>query len=106
VPYFIFMQHPIFIYGTLRDPEVRRQVFGRLVTGTPDHLDGYGLAQIEVDGQPYPNIVLEDGAAVAGEVIELSDDELHRADAHETAAYARRAFVLASGKAVEAYIAA
>lgn len=99
------MTHPIFIYGTLRDPAVQQDVFGRLVEGTPDHLDGYGLAQIEVDGKPYPNVVLEDGAAVAGEVIELTDDELRRADEHETAAYYRRAFVLASGKAVEAYIA-
>lgn len=99
------MSHPIFIYGTLRDPAVQQEVFGRLLAGTPDHLDGYGLAQVEVEGLPYPNIVLEDGSAVAGEVVMLSDDELRHADAHETAAYERRAFVLASGKAVEAYIA-
>lgn len=100
------MTHPIFIYGTLRDPAVQQDVFGRRIEGAPDHLDGYGLAQIEVEGMPYPTIVLEEGSAVAGEIIELNDDELRRADEHETAAYARRAFVLASGKAAEAYIAA
>lgn len=99
------MTHPIFIYGTLRDPAVQREVFGRVVPGVPDHLDGYGLGEAETRDGRYPNLVPEEGSAVAGEVIELDDEELRRADAHETDAYARRAFVLASGRAAEAYVA-
>ncbi len=99
------MTRPIFIYGTLRDPAVQREVFGRVIEGTPDHLDGYGLGEVETRDGRFPNLFLEEGSAVAGTVVELDEDELRRADDYETDAYERRAFVLASGRAAEAYIA-
>lgn len=98
------MTHAVFIYGTLREPAVQQEVFGRRIDSRPDHLDGYGLTEIIVDGRKYPDLVVEEDAAVKGDVIDLSDDELRRADEYETSAYERRTFVLASGAVAYAYI--
>ena len=98
------MKRPVFIYGTLRDPAIQRAVFGRQLESVPDHLDDHGLAMIQVDGKPYPNVVPEEGSAVEGDVVALTEDELRSADEYETAAYERRAVVLASGTAAEVYI--
>lgn len=98
------MTHALFIYGTLREPAVQQEVFGRALDSRPDHLDGYGLTQITVEGRNYPDLVVEEDAAVKGDVVALSDDELRRADEYETSAYDRRTFVLASGTAAYAYV--
>lgn len=98
------MTHAVFIYGTLREPAVQQEVFGRLLESRSDHLDGYGLTQITVEGRNYPDLVVEEDAAVKGDVVELTDDELRGADEYETSAYERRAFVLASGAVAYAYV--
>jgi gamma-glutamylcyclotransferase (GGCT)/AIG2-like uncharacterized protein YtfP len=98
------MTHALFIYGTLREPAVQQEVFGRSLESRSDHLDGYGLTDITVEGKRYPDLVVEEDAAVKGDVVELNDDELRRADEYETDAYERRTFVLASGTVAYAYI--
>lgn len=98
------MTHAVFIYGTLREPAVQQEVFGRSLDSRSDHLDGYGLSQITVEGRNYPDLVVEEDAAVKGDVVELTDDDLRRADEYETSAYDRHAFVLASGTVAYAYI--
>ena len=98
----------LFSYGTLRDPAVQLATFGRLLDGRPDALVGFAQAQHEVDdpafvaasGQARHAIVRRPGRdddRVPGTVLELTDDELARADAYEPAGYVRIAARLASG---------
>ena len=106
----------LFSYGTLRQAEVQRAVFGRTLAGTPDALTGFALATVEIDD---PDVVTLSGKAthlilrrdttapaIPGEALEITDADLPPADAYETSAYARIAVTLASGRAAFVYVAA
>ena len=62
----------LFVYGTLRDPAVQERIIGRLISGIPDVLHGYGKEQIMSDGALYPIIVPVPGLSVDGAVLELT----------------------------------
>ena len=105
----------LFSYGTLRQPEVQRAVFGREISGTPDALTGFVLATVEIDdpdvvevsGKAVHSILLPGaGPAIAGVALDILPEDLAPADAYETAAYARVVVTLASGRAAYAYVAA
>jgi len=38
----------LFSYGTLQDPKVQHETFGRLLVGEPDGLSGWHETQIEI----------------------------------------------------------
>ena len=94
----------LFSYGTLRDPTVQRHVIGRVVRGTPDALVGYAKARVVIDGTTYPILQPSDGGVVEGEVLELSDEELHSADKYETDAYRRVKVTTKKGVEVWVYV--
>lgn len=98
----------LFSYGTLRQPEVQRALFGREVASAPDALTGYALstvligdpAVVETSGLEEHLIVSETGDPadrVEGIVLTLTPAELAAADAYETADYARVTVTLSSG---------
>jgi hypothetical protein len=104
----------LFSYGTLRDAAVQMSLFGRLLRSQPDELVGFERSTIEVDD---PDLVTSGGTAthaivkrtgneasrVLGAVLEVTDDELARADRYEPPPYERIATVLASGKQAWVY---
>ena len=108
--------HLVFSYGTLRQPEVQRALYGREVPTTDDALPGYRLdwlritdaAVIATSGSDrHPILRPGQGTdAVAGACIELTDPELAATDAYEVADYARREVALASGRTAWVYLAA
>jgi hypothetical protein len=86
-------------------------LFNRLLSGTPDTLLHYRLAQIKISdqdgtGHHYPAAFYTGNPRdqIAGMVYQLSDDELLRADLYETQAYVRQEVQLVSGKQAWAYI--
>jgi gamma-glutamylcyclotransferase (GGCT)/AIG2-like uncharacterized protein YtfP len=85
---------------------VQHRVFGRLVGGVRDALDGFELGRITIDGGEYP--VLRPGGAtrIEGLVLRLTDEDLAKTDAYETAAYARVEVTLVSGRSAFVYVAA
>lgn len=103
----------LFVYGSLRQPEVQRALFGREVGAAPDVLGGYALGWVTIDD---PDVVAKSGSAthrivdatgdpadrVEGWVLKLSTTELAAADAYETKDYARFAVRLESG--IEAFV--
>ena len=95
----------VFIYGTLRDAVIQRSLFGRVLVGSPDALEGYALATTRVKGSAFPNIVPAAGGSVEGEVVAADAEQLRRMDGYETDAYLRKRVVLASGIRAWAYIA-
>ncbi len=93
----------LFVYGTLQDPQVQTRVFGRIVQGQADTLPGYRKAEIAIDGSVYPFAVEDSSGVIAGQVIEVTPDELVRIDAYEGSEYRRLRVRLGSGRATWVY---
>jgi gamma-glutamylcyclotransferase (GGCT)/AIG2-like uncharacterized protein YtfP len=98
------MLHKLFVYGTLTQPNVQREVWKRTIQGSPDALDGYTRTNIAVDGVTYPLIIPKTGSHVDGIVLELDDQELIKVDAYETD-YQRILVTLQSGTRAWVYAA-
>ena len=99
----------LFCYGTLRDPEVRRTVFGRTLDGEADALRGHELGTAVIDGTAYRTLVASDrpDALVEGLVLPLRDGDLARVDAYEGSTDYRRVTVrLESGRLAFVYVSA
>ena len=98
----------LFSYGTLQREDVQRSTFGRPLRGRPDALLGFARSTVTIDD---PAFVAASGRAehavvrftgrsedrVPGTALEVTDDELARADAYEPAGYTRVLAPLASG---------
>jgi hypothetical protein len=98
----------LFSYGTLQQPTVQLETFGRRLSGWADEIVGFELTVFHVDD---PAFVARSGKAdhaivrftgnngdrVQGSVLNVTDDEIARADAYEPAGYARMEATLASG---------
>jgi hypothetical protein len=106
---------PLFSYGTLRQPEVQRGTYGRLLDGRPDALTGYRLAPLTItdpavvalSGAPVHMIARRTGDPadrIAGVVFALTPAELEATDAYEGDAYARIEVGLESGIRAFIYI--
>lgn len=93
----------LFAYGTLLDAAIQLEVFGRMLTGVPDQLQGYELHQNAVEGI-YPDIESssDNRAVVSGYRFIIQPYELTLADAYETELYIRKWVTLNSG--VEAWV--
>ena len=105
----------LFSYGTLRQPEVQRVNYGRLLEGRPDALRGYRLAPLAISD---PEVVRISGKAVhsiacrsddpadliEGIVLRLSAAELAATDRYEVDVYARIEAELASGTRAFVYV--
>ncbi len=110
------MTHVLFSYGTLRQPQVQRELFGRVVPTVPDHLVGHRVewltitdAAVIATSGSHRHPVIRPGDpqdTVAGHRLELSDAELECADAYEVDDYTRVAIRLASGLDAWVYMAA
>jgi hypothetical protein len=98
----------LFSYGTLRQPEVQRATFGRLLRGHDDELVGFELAVLTVEdaafvaasGKADHAIVRFNGrdeSRVRGMALVVTDEELAQADRYEPEGYTRVATRLASG---------
>ncbi|MGZ5397395.1 MAG: gamma-glutamylcyclotransferase family protein [Mycobacterium sp.] len=78
----------LFSYGTLRQPGVQRDVFGRELDGRPDAIVGYDL----------------DYAAIEGTVYAVTEDDLVAADDYEVDDCERIAVPLRSGDHAWVYV--
>ncbi len=109
------MAHRVFSYGTLRQPEVQRALYGREVPTVADTLPGWRLDWLPITDPEVVRIsgsdrhpILRRGEpheAVEGAYLELADDELEVTDAYEVDDYVRTAVVLGSGAQAWAYLA-
>jgi gamma-glutamylcyclotransferase (GGCT)/AIG2-like uncharacterized protein YtfP len=93
---------------------VQLSTFGRVVEGQADELVGFRQSLIEIadpafvaeTGKSHHAVVKFDGnddSRVSGTVLELSAEELARADAYEPDGYRRVEVTLASGKQAWVY---
>ena len=103
----------LFSYGTLRQPEVQRELFGEVVASSPDTLHGWVEREVVISDPEvvrlsgsavHPALVRGEGQPIAGAVLELTDAQLAAADAYEVSDYARAEVTLASGRATFVYV--
>lgn len=106
----------LFVYGTLRDPEIQKEIFGRVVPMVPERLSGYRLEHIEIEnpyvletsGMSIHRILVADANAtepIDGFSLEITENELARADIYEDADYTRVLAPLESGRSAFVYVA-
>lgn len=107
----------LFSYGTLRQANVQRATFGRLLEGRPDALAGYSLSPMRITD---PHVIATSGAAIhtiarpssdsagriEGLVFRVTAAELDAADRYESGPIRRIAVRLESGEEAFAYVAA
>lgn len=106
----------IFSYGTLQDEDVQLKTFGRTLHGEKDLLHGYEPSLVPIADATvaarlrrthHDNITStgDEWSSVQGTALEVSDDELVKADALEAEFnYARIEVALSSGKTAWVYV--
>lgn len=92
----------LFTYGTLQEASIQLRLFGRVIEGRAAVMRGYKRAQIRL-GEVYFVAVPAENEEIAGQVLELSPEELHRCDVYEGAAYLRERGHLSDGSLVWIY---
>ena len=97
----------LFVYGTLKNPEVQKLVIGRVADSSKDTLPGYRLEKIYIDGETYPILVPDQKQKkpIEGLLLSVSDEEMKKIDMYETEIYERKNFALKSGKKAFVYLA-
>ena len=109
------MKEYLFSYGTLQKEKVQSELFGRLLKGTKDTLNGYKLSTIEIKDesvlskseQQYHLIAIpskNNSDSIEGIVLEVSEEEVLIADKYETDDYKRVKLILESRKEAWVYV--
>lgn len=110
------MSENLFSYGTLQKDSVQMELFGRLLGGAKDVLEGYQISLIEITDEAFlakgeerfqRTLAASENAAdlIEGTVFEISEAELHLADTYEPDNYKRVKVRLRTGKEAWIYIA-
>lgn len=106
----------LFSYGTLQKENVQVELFGRILKGSADSLEGYIVSSIEIKDEDFLSKGEEKYQLTAvvsknkmdqinGTVFEITEKELNRADTYEPAGYKRIKVSLQSGKETWIYLA-
>lgn len=95
------LRYRVFVYGTLLDAGVRRQVTGRALSGCTAVLPGYRRYRLRQ--RCYPAIVAEPGATVSGLLLNVDPPRLAALDRYEDPCYERHTVtVYADSEAITA----
>ena len=94
----------LFVYGTLRENKVQKEIIGRTVKSTKDLLNGYKKSTIKIEGEYYPILIQSSNSTIEGFVLSVDAEELKKIDEYETNAYKRKRVVLGSGKKAWVYL--
>ncbi|OSZ77425.1 hypothetical protein CAP36_13630 [Chitinophagaceae bacterium IBVUCB2] len=103
------MKQYLFSYGTLQTEKTQVELFGRIIQGAADTLRGYKNATIEITDQSflskgegkYQQTLIhtkEENDLIKGTVLELTNEEILKADKYEPENYKRIKVILESGK--------
>jgi gamma-glutamylcyclotransferase (GGCT)/AIG2-like uncharacterized protein YtfP len=110
------MKEQLFSYGTLQKKEVQIKLFGRILHGVADTLEGYEVCTIEIrdesflskgEGKYQQTLVIskDKNDQIKGTVFEITEEELLLADKYEPDNYTRIKVILESGKEAWIYVA-
>ncbi|QZK90668.1 gamma-glutamylcyclotransferase [Flavobacterium sp. CHNK8] len=99
----------LFAYGSLQNEDIQKDLFGRILEGTPETLIGYVVKQIQIEEEfgivNYPIITQTENQenTINGMVYEISTKELNQSDLYEGLHYKRVEVQLQSKQKAWAY---
>ena len=102
----------LFAYGSLQNEDIQKDLFGRILEGTPEMLIGYVIKQIQIEEEfgivHYPIITETRNSedTINGIVYSISSQELRQTDLYEGLHYKRVEVQLQSSQKAWAYSAA
>ena len=102
----------LFAYANLKEEELQKDLFGRILIGTPETLIGYIIKDIQIEeefGLVHDPIISETPKpedTITGIVYNISRQELHQVDLYEGLHYKRVEVHLQSNQKAWAYSAA
>lgn len=102
----------LFAYGSLQNEDIQKDLFGRILDGTPETLIGYIVKEIQIEEEfgivHYPIITETQKAedTINGMVYSVSSQELRQTDLYEGLHYRRVEVHLQSDQKAWAYSAA
>lgn len=110
------MSQYLFSYGTLQAERIQIELFGRILSGSPDALRQYRIMPIKIRdrqfldrGEDLMQMTLihtqDNNDVIKGTIYEVSDAELIFADQYEPDNYKRKMVVLDSGRSAWIYLA-
>jgi gamma-glutamylcyclotransferase (GGCT)/AIG2-like uncharacterized protein YtfP len=94
----------LFVYGTLRDPEMQRAVTGRGQEGIAATLEGYACRSVKIEREEYPIAVPSLNSSIDGVLLSVAAAELTLYDEYETIAYERIRVSLKCGTDAWCYV--
>ncbi|GAA4737256.1 gamma-glutamylcyclotransferase family protein [Flavisolibacter ginsenosidimutans] len=110
------MNQCLFSYGTLQKTQTQIALFGRILQGWPDVLNGYKTTTVEIKDEAFlakgeqtmqqtAVATNNENDSIEGTAFELTEEELLNADKYEPEGYERIKIKLASGKEAWLYVA-
>jgi gamma-glutamylcyclotransferase (GGCT)/AIG2-like uncharacterized protein YtfP len=99
----------LFAYGSLQNEDIQKDLFGRILEGTPETLIGYVVKQIQIEEEfgivNYPIITQTENQedTINGILYDISTKELHQSDLYEGLHYKRVEVQLQSNQKAWAY---
>ena len=96
----------LFTYGTLQDPLIQMELFGRIIFGTTDKLVDYEKRQVKIENKMYDIAHKKAGEKISGIVYELNEKDLKESDEYEGKDYKRIKVQLVTGTMAYVYITA
>ena len=102
----------LFAYGSLQNEDIQKDLFGRILDGTPETLIGYIVKEIQIEEEfgifHYPIITetQKPEDTINGMVYSVSQQELRQTDLYEGLHYRRVEVQLQSNQKAWAYSAA
>jgi gamma-glutamylcyclotransferase (GGCT)/AIG2-like uncharacterized protein YtfP len=93
------MKSYLFVYGTLTDEKLRKEILGYDTKLYPCNLFGFKMSSIVLSGFEYPILIAdpENFESIEGGYFELSETDLHKLDTYESDAYRRSLVKLENG---------
>ena len=104
--------HWLFSYGTLRQPEVQTELFGRTLETIDDSLPAFRIERLRItdpdvialSGSDEHPVLRRGGNGVSGSALAVTGADLERADRYEVDDYVRIAVTLTSGRDAFVYV--
>ena len=97
------MPELLFVYWTLKDPDLQKQVLGREISGEDDILEHYKLSEIDTADWVYPIVIESQNQEVKWFILTISKFDFPALDEYESEAYKRVKVFLKSWKEVWIY---
>ena len=95
----------VFTYGTLLDPQIRKDVLGYPISSLASEVSGFRMAQVKLSGISYPMLVedKQNKDWISGAYFKIDETDLKKLDEYESTAYRRKLVTAADGTKVWIY---